>query len=112
MGSMFSNLISPTKEHFDVYYNHDVGASKVLKIPPKKANLWSKYHWNDRDPDGLSVYDKYYESILSVKNSAPHSNPESATTNYSIRDVQNFEDPYPKFIIFNGEKIVLSQKNF
>jgi hypothetical protein len=62
-----------TTERFDTYYNHDFGADEVYAkdgmpgldgAKPKsipEASQYARYAWNERDPDGRTVYDKYYE---------------------------------------------------
>lgn len=56
------------KENFDTYFNHDMGSYDVYKntypTKPKSledANLYAKYSWEEKDRDGRTVYDKYYE---------------------------------------------------
>ena len=60
--------VSKRGEHFDTYFNHDMGSYDVYKntypTKPKSledANLYAKYAWEEKDRDGRTVYDKYYE---------------------------------------------------
>lgn len=62
--------ISPealSTEHFDTYYNHDLGAQEIFERTTcepwttRDARLVSKYNWSERDKAGLTVFDKYYE---------------------------------------------------
>lgn len=95
-------------EYFDTYFNHDIGAAEILNKPVKQASEWAKYHWNDRDRDGYSIYDKYYTRLMDEKNQ----NSIYDYNNYSKQDIENFADPKPVYTTFRGEKIFLSQKNF
>jgi hypothetical protein len=97
-----------TRENFDVYYNHSAATADVLDTSIPKAELWAKYNWNNRDPNGTSIYDDVYTKMIYDSSTAPKYRDNS----YNCFDYVNFADPDPKFTIFNGEKIYLSQKNY
>jgi hypothetical protein len=84
----------PSKqEKFNTYFNQDEGAYDIYSKTgmaglnnkkPKSvsdAGEYAKYAWNERDRNGLNIYDKYYE----VYNSTAASNEADAT--YARRDV-------------------------
>lgn len=126
-------------ESFDVYNNHTLGAEDVYnttlaaagslkKVDFKDARLISKYSWAEKDPDGLNVYDKYYEAVVDEKNSGDETprktgyvgpydskfdiqefNPPANIGSYNLRDMY---DPNPIYMVSKGEPITLAQGNF
>jgi hypothetical protein len=148
-----ANANANASERFDVYNNHPMGAETVYEttgIPAtgevedftmKEAERFAKYTWSEKDPNGLDVYDHYYENYVDLNKYADQ-RPYTAPDEYSYRDVggnigvnsvydskfvvlspPNMEsysnynitgmaDPDPLYMTVNGEDIVLNQKNF
>jgi hypothetical protein len=124
-------------EHFDTYYNHDMGVydldPKYFKTP-KEANRWAEYNWSLRDNLGRNVYDLMYEDTVLRNNYIPQDvgyaerelahpgmkdsyvnmegqnlNPQYNTLGtYSYKDMAS-ADPG---IFYNGQVVSLSQKNY
>jgi hypothetical protein len=70
------------REDFDTYYLHDEGANRIYAsegnpMSMNQSSLYAKYAWSEKDPQGLTVYDKYYEE----------SPTNSADPEYSYRDI-------------------------
>lgn len=90
---MLSKTPLCSAEHFDSYYNHDMGAHTVYqnqpganqKITIDESALRSQYRWSDKTPGGYNVYDKYYEAIVNEKN---------ADYNPNIDYSERSEEPY------------------
>ena len=144
----------PDTEKFDVYNNHERGAQKVYattgipfdgKIEDmslEDAGRLAKYTWNEADPLGLDVYDRYYEQFVR-KNKYANQFPDTASDDIPYRDVGSgigisdvydtkfhvysgiqgvdgytnysmtgMADPDPLYMEFNGQTVVLNQKNF
>lgn len=101
-------------ENFDTYRNHDEFAETYYKNnDPKifnngaesnaKKDLYAKYLWNQKNKNGLKLYDHYYEK-LNTENYINNDN----KINYNGYTMPK-EDP---FIIFNSQKISLNQGIF
>jgi hypothetical protein len=82
--------VGKNMEHFDTYYNHDIGAYDVYISDPKgsftphslqDANSYANYTWEERDPAGMTVYDKYYERLTNEKNQGDYE--------YAYRDLNS-----------------------
>lgn len=130
--------LSRRKERFDTYKNHDVGVYEVLRdqaVKPKdvaEAGQWSKYNWRDKDPTGITVYDRVYEEWAKKQNYAPEDDDyarrvldesgnkdayldnrfevlggENALATYSYADMAGRQPG----TVFNGEVLTLAQKN-
>lgn len=61
-------------EHFDTYYNHDMGVHEVYqkknpKMTVAESGLNAKYRWDEKTKSGDNVYDKYYEDEVNQRNS-------------------------------------------
>lgn len=95
-------------EYFDTYRNHNDFANsyyeennpKILsndKPTMDETDLYASYMWNDKDNNGLNIYDKYYETL----NLSNYNEPKLPNYPKGERD-----DPY---IIKNGQKITLNQ---
>jgi hypothetical protein len=70
-----------SSEHFDTYHNHDIGAAEVYHTNDvRAAQEYANYAWSERDPSGLTVYDKYYMGYLLGMN--------SDDAEYAYRDLQ------------------------
>lgn len=97
-----------TKEHFDTYYNHDMGAQTVYGTSnTPDATLYAKYTWKETDPaTGLNVYDKYYETHLAE---VGYNDDYLGTAVFPAAGIKR--DKWPA-TIFNGEPITLAQKNY
>lgn len=110
------------RESFDTYHNHDFGAYEVYKreqpdvIPRDEpgykqveaAARYALYTRREKDPKGLTVYDKYYEQLIKDKYNSGFANDlyPSASVLTSMMD----NDPITTVV--NGEVITLSQKNY
>ena len=111
---IISYYIGQNQEYFDTYFNHDIGASDVIEqetglpSPVNSSAMRTKYHWNDRDKQGLSIYDKYYEGELIKKSTTP----DPGFNSFNFKDYMDNRDPEPVFTNFMGEEIHLSQKNY
>jgi len=155
---IFPKIAADTKEHFDVYHNHRRGAQhvyattgvpftgKIEKLTPEQAGRLAKYTWSEADPQGLDVYDHYYENFVH-KNKYANQRPDTAADDIPYREVDTdgnegnrgggvydvkfhvysgipgvdgysnysitgMADPDPLYMDFNGQTIVLNQKNF
>lgn len=135
------------QEHFDTYYNHTVGANQIYtesdsldQIEAAKSlnstERLANYTWSARAPDGMQLYDYYYENALrdngtnvksdptyykrdleadyldtkfSVVNTSPEDDLGSSSyTHYSLDSMRERD---PLYTVFNGENITLSQKS-
>lgn len=103
-------FIRRSNEHFDTYRNHNEFANEYYKkhdpgilgkLNVHKTDLYAKYMWNEKNKDGLELYDHYYEDL----NNCNYFNPMGF---YQYKKGKRF-DPY---IYFNGQKISLNQKNY
>jgi hypothetical protein len=146
--------VSSKTERFDVYNNHPMGAETVYEttgvpatgeiedLTMKEAERLARYTWSEKDPQGLDVYDHYYENFVDLNKYADR-RPYTAPDTYAYRDIgediginsvydskfhvlsgrpgidgySNYSitgmaDPDPLYMTVNGEDIVLSQKNF
>lgn len=132
-------------EHFDTYWNHSMGAQSQYAISDnpdqietskdlKDTEVLAKYTWNEKDTDGLGVYDKFYEERVHDINYASEQDPTYADrdvlsntgyidskfvifspvygSNMSRYTIKGMGDPDPVYTVFNGQHITLSQKNF
>lgn len=128
-----------SREHFDTYHNHDIGSYTVYKSEGQnpqsvdQAAVQAKYTWSERDPSGMTVYDKMYENWATHQNYNPEDysyglrsvrdregKDSYLDTKFEILDGENtdalysYKDTYSKqpATVFNGQIISLSQKNY
>lgn len=96
------------QEHFDTYYNHDMGAQTVYRFDnTPDATLRAKYTWKETDPrTGMNVYDHYYEAHLAE---IGYSDAYLETAAFPASEMKR--DKWPA-TVFNGEVITLAQKNY
>jgi len=106
--------ISKSKaENFDTYYNHDIGAFDVYNqnksdswqagFKPsnlEQANRYANYTWSERDPAGMTVYDKYYEDYTFEIGGANDQDKEYVEREINTKDEDNVYDS--KFSIRDG----------
>ncbi len=140
-------LLWKQNEHFDTYWNHSIGAQDTYassKDPieleaskhMKDSETLAGYTWSKRQPNGMQLYDHYYDKVL-LENQMDGNDPtyytrdlessyldskfqtlstvrgyESAAGNFSHYDASNMLDPNPLYTVYNGEYITLSQKSF
>jgi hypothetical protein len=118
------------------------GTGKVESLNMNDAERLARYTWKDKDPIGLNVYDRYYEDVVNVTKYADRRSftaPDyyaysdigngigvnsvydakfhlysgrPGTDNYTNFIVTGMADPDPLYMNFNGENIVMSQKNY
>lgn len=144
-----------TTEGFDVYNNHAMGAQTVYEttglpwVPYKTEDLTmdearrlARYTWSNSGPQGLNVYDRYYERFVQDQKYSDQRTTTAADDipyrdigndigidnvydvkfhvysgvpgidGYSNYSITGMADPDPLYMEFNGETIVLNQKNF
>jgi hypothetical protein len=119
--SSFVNYANDTQklEGFDTYRNHDIGAYDVYRendsdvwqtgFKPsniEQANRYANYTWSEKDPVGMTVYDKYYEDYTFEIGGANERDQE-----YSYRDIgstgeDNVYDA--KFSISDGGSLIFA----
>ena len=126
-------------EHFDTYYNHSMGAQDIYSKSDqldeieaaahlKETETLANYTWSARAPNGMQLYDYYYETALHNNGSNVKSDPtyykrdleaDYLDTKFSIppqddlgSSSYNLSTPDPLYTIFNGEYITLSQKTY
>lgn len=140
-------ILISRQEHFDTYWNHSMGAQALYadsKDPDqqtaskhmKDAETLANYTWSQRQPNGMQLYDHYYDQVL-LENGMDGSDPtyyerdlessvldskfqtlntvkgyDSAAGNFSHYTAAGMLDPNPLYTVYNGEYISLSQKSF
>ncbi len=135
------------KEHFDTYWNHSIGAQDIYQASKdpiqqnaakhmKDAETLASYTWSQKEPNGMQLYDHYYDTVL-LDNQISNDDPtyyardletsyldskfqtlnankgfDAAAGNFSHYDAAGMLDPNPMYTVYNGEYISLSQKSF
>jgi hypothetical protein len=135
------------KEHFDTYWNHSIGAQTIYKAskdPIKReaskhiptTETLAGYTWAAREPNGMQLYDHYYDSVLldgqmNQSDSTYYERDlesnyldskfqtlnrvagyDANDSNFSHFDAAGMLDPNPLYTVYNGEYITLAQKSF
>jgi hypothetical protein len=140
-------LLWKQNENFDTYWNHSMGAQSIYaesKDPiqqhaskhMKESETLAGYTWSRRQPNGMQLYDHYYDKLL-LENQMDGNDPsynardlessyldskfqtlntvkgyDSAGGNFNHYDAVGMLDPNPLYTVYNGEYITLSQKRF
>jgi hypothetical protein len=115
---------------------------KVEDLTLKEAGRLARYTWSEADPLGLNVYDRYYERFVgknkyanqypdTASDDIPYRDigddigvndvydvkfhvysGQPGIDGYSSYSITGMADPDPLYMEFNGDTIVLNQKNF
>jgi hypothetical protein len=141
-------VVCRKSEHFDTYWNHSIGAQDIyskstdpVELDAAKHILTSErqanYTWSQREPNGMQLYDYYYDAALldnqldikedptyaardiesdyldskfQTLNTAPGL--DLGASNYSKFELAGMLDMNPLYTVYNGEYITLSQKSY
>ena len=96
-----------SSENFDTYRNHNDFANKYYNMYDPKildntdehtTDLYAKYMWNEKNKNGLELYDHYYEEL----------NNRNYNGNKDL-NVYTKGKRYDPFTYINGQKISLNQ---
>jgi hypothetical protein len=111
--------MASARERFDTGYNHDLGAMRDyygpdIPLSPTAAQAASeraRYTGAERDPLGLTVYDRVYEQTLSDEHAEQNLAAAGGFAAFRASDIAGMYSPQPATVV-NGQTITLSQKTF